>query len=347
MSTKKTNVDVCPRIGIVMGDPAGIGAEIIIKTLAEASIAGQCDPIILGSSEILDIMNEKLQHPVVLKAVASKNLNGNQDSNVFKVVDCDVERNNSFRWGVADAINGKNSINAIRKAFQLVEEGLLEGIVIAPLNKESMHKAGLFHPDESAFMRELADVALVKPVVKWKNIFRCTVVGHIPFAKILQHLTVENVLVTIEYLGNTIRQFVPSKPRIGVAGLNPHAGEGGDFGDEESTILSPAIEEGRKRFPFTLSGPYPADTILNRALRNDIDGIVYLFHDQGNIAMKAVGFKEGVLIYSGLPFCVTSPGHGTAYGRAGEGRADHSNLKEALQVCMQLVHSRKTGNHIG
>jgi 4-hydroxythreonine-4-phosphate dehydrogenase len=198
------------------------------------------------------------------------------------------------------------------------------------------------HPDESSFMRELAGVSLVKPVVKWNHIFRCTVVGHVAFANILEHLRRDSIVETIECLGNTISRCLETNPRIGVAGLNPHAGEGGNFGNEESTLLTPAINEARKRFHFDISGPFPADTIMHRALKGNMDGIVYLYHDQGNIAMKAIGFHEAVLIYSGLPVDVTSPGHGAAYDIAGEGRADHSNFRGALQTCMELVRSGKS-----
>jgi 4-hydroxythreonine-4-phosphate dehydrogenase len=161
-------------------------------------------------------------------------------------------------------------------------------------------------------------------------------VGHVAFREILARLTVDEIVTTIGFLGSTIQRFGVARPQIGVAALNPHAGEGGQFGDEEQTILAPAIEQARGRWPFDLSGPYPADTIWHRAVGGPLDGIVYLYHDQGNIGMKAAAFGEATLIYAGLPICVTSPGHGTAYDIAGQGRADHGNLVQALDTAIEV-----------
>lgn len=323
-----------------MGDAAGIGPEIIIKALTHSQLSTQCHPIIIGSYEIMSLMNGILGHPVDLCAI--DNIAEREDSsNTLPVFDCEVERNPQFRWGIPDEINGKNSVAYIQEGLRLAAEGYVDGLIIAPLNKESMHKAGCTYPDESALMRELSGVPVVKPVVKWDDIFRCTVVGHVRFRDILTNLHQENIVTTLEYLGKTIELFLPSPPRIGVAALNPHAGEGGEFGDEEKTILIPAIEEGKKKFPYSILGPFPADTILLRAMRKQLDGIVYLYHDQGNIAMKSAAFGEGVLIYAGLPFCVTTPGHGTAYGRAGKGYADPKNFSQALKVCIDVAQKMK------
>ena len=148
-------------------------------------------------------------------------------------------------------------------------------------------------------------------------------------------------MTTIEFLGTTIQRFGVARPQIGVAALNPHAGEGGQFGDEERTIIAPAIRQARRRWPFDISGPYPADTVWHQAAGGPLDGIVYLYHDQGNIGMKAAAFGEAVLIYAGLPVCVTSTGHGTAYDIAGQGRADRGNFVRALDVTIarQVLNS--------
>ena len=217
--------------------------------------------------------------------------------------------------------------------------GYLDGLVIAPLNKKSMYIAGSKYADESEMMQDVMNVPLVKIVTKWNKIYRIQVIDHVRFKDILNDLKTEKIVQAIERLGRTIEFFNPSTPRIGVAALNPHAGEDGKLGDEEAFIIAPAIEESRK-FGFSVSGPYPADTIFKRALENQLDGVTYLYHDQGHIAMKAVAFGEGVLIYSGLPFPVTGPGHGTAYGRAGKGYADHKNFSEATKTCIEMISKR-------
>jgi 4-hydroxythreonine-4-phosphate dehydrogenase len=237
---------------------------------------------------------------------------------------------------VADAYNGRNCIAAIRRAVELAKEGRLDGIVLAPLNKEAMHLAGSTHADEFGLLAELAGVPTVKGIVKWGDFFRSTVVGHVAFRDIISRLTVDEIVTTIQVLGVTMQGFGIERPTIGLAALNPHAGEGGQFGDEEQTVLAPAIAEARQKWPFDVSGPYPADTIWHQAVGGPLDGIVYLYHDQGNIGMKAAAFGEATLIYAGLPVSVTSPGHGTAYDIAGSGRADHTNLRIALDVAVEL-----------
>lgn len=324
-----------PRIGIVMGDAAGIGPEITIRSVTDPDIGRMCDLIVIGGAGPMSLMHRILGCPAPL-AIISSSEKAEWSPGAIRVLDCDLQENRSFRWGVADGINGKNSVAHIGEAVRLATRGLFDGFVIAPLNKEAMHLGGCEHADEGALLQEVARVSLVKIVVRWDRIFRCSVVGHVAFQKIVENLTQDRIVKTVEYLGNTIRQFVASTPRIGVAALNPHGGEGGAFGDEEGTILLPAIEEA-KRFGFEISGPYPADTILRRAMDGKLDGIVYLYHDQGNIAMKAAAFGEGVLIYSGLPFPVTGPGHGTAYGRAGKGYADPKNLQEAIKACVEMA----------
>jgi 4-hydroxythreonine-4-phosphate dehydrogenase len=322
-----------PKIGLVMGDAAGIGPELILKALTDAGIHKECDPLVLGSHEVLSLTCQTLGLPREIVPVAGVDGPVYHPSRVC-VLDCTTERIPDFQWGVADARHGRNCIAAMRKGMSLASQGKLDGLVLAPLNKEAMHLAGNKHPDEFGLLAELAGVPRVKGVVKWGDFYRSTVVGHVAFRDILAWLTVDEIVTTVEYLGRTIQSFGVEYPQIGIAALNPHAGDGGQFGDEEQAILTPAIREARRRLRCDVSGPYPADTIWHRAVSGPLDGIVYLYHDQGNIGMKAAAFGEAVLIYAGLPFCVTSTEHGTAYDIAGQGRADHGNLVRALEVAI-------------
>jgi len=332
-----------------MGDAAGIGPEIVLKTLADADLYKRCDPVVLGSHEILSLAGQTIGLEQEVASATVENLwptdmpapdQPATAPSVIHVLDCTVERNARFQWGVADAINGRNCIEAIQKAVNLASQGALDGVVLAPLNKEAMHLAGNRHSDEFGLLAELAGVPRVKAVVKWGDFYRSTVVGHVAFRDILARLTVDEILTTIGFLGTTIQAFGIERPQIGMAALNPHAGDGGQFGDEEQTLLAPAIQHARLKWPFEISGPYPADTIWHQAVGGPLDGIVYLYHDQGNIGMKAAAFGEATLIYAGLPFCVTSPGHGTAYDIAGQGRADHRNLGTALEIATSLCAER-------
>lgn len=329
-------MDKKPRVGIIMGDAAGIGSEIIIKTMANPLIFGECEPYLFGSKPVIEKTVAMLGLPMkVLQDTIEKP--EPCTPNTIRVIDCDIEQNNHFTWGVVDPLNGRNCINAFDVAFKFVTRRMLDALTFGPLNKEALHRGGLKHPDEAGMMKDFSQVSLVKSVVKWNQLFRCTVVGHVPFSQIIENLSEERVLLAIDQLGKVIERFLPTIPRIGVSGLNPHAGEGGDFGDEEQRILKPAIEKGRKKFRYLIDGPFPADTVILKALRNEIDGIVYLYHDQGNIAMKAIGFGEGVVIYTGMPIYVTTPGHGTAYNIAGKNIADEANFRESLKVSIQLA----------
>lgn len=322
-----------------MGDAAGIGPEIALKTIMDPALDERVSLYILGSVDIMSKMNTILGNPVKIVSVAPSEIGGDNAEaagRVAHVVDCDIASNPAFEWGTADSINGANTINAIRRTFDLHREGRLDGAVIGPLDKKAMKLGGSTFPDEMALMQSLTGSDLVKTVVKWNNIFRSGVVGHVRFRDILSNLTPPKIELTIRWLGNTMQQFGMREPRIGVAALNPHAGEGGEFGDEEMTILAPVIEKFAAS-ELRVSGPYPADTILRRAINGQFEGIVFLYHDQGNIALKAASFGESVMIYGGLPLPVTGVGHGVAYGRAGQGRADHGNLLAAVNAVAEMA----------
>lgn len=324
-----------PVIGIVMGDAAGIGPEIIIKSLEKNELNLLCLPLVIGSQEIMERMAKAMNKKINFSGVSSIE-KIKFSSNTIPVLDCEVEKNPHFCWGVVDAINGKNAIAYIKKAVQLAMSKEIEGIVIAPLNKESMHKGGLSFPDESTLLANLTHTKMVKTIVKWDKLFRATVIGHVPFRQIANLVTKERIIPVIKILSDTIKQFGIISPRIGVAALNPHGGEDGAFGDEEKKEIKPAVKSAQ-RMGIQVSGPFPADTIFVRARKGQFDGVVFLYHDQGNIAMKSVAFGKGAIIYSGLPFPCTSCTHGPAYGKAGKGRADPTSFEEALKTAIEIA----------
>ena len=310
-----------PHIGIVMGDAAGIGPEIILKTLTESDAAQACRVTVLGSPKVM----EKMACILRLSMRAH-------------VLDCDVQPQESFQWKQASPINGANTLNALREAARMAGAGEVDGVVIGPLSKEALHLGGMREPDEGSFLRTVTGVPEVRLVVRWNDIFRTSVVGHVPFSQILSLLTTERIVRAVQVLAETMRDSGIPSPRIGVAAINPHAGEGGAFGDEESRVIEPAIAQ-TQDLDAAVSGPHPADTVFNRALRGLIDGIVFMHHDQGNAPMKTAAFGQGVIVYRGLPFPCTSVAHGPAYGRAGEGRADPGNFEQALLTAVKLASS--------
>lgn len=329
-------------IGLVMGDAAGIGPEIALKTVADKSLDDRVSLYILGNVDIMMKMNDILGNPATVVPVAPSQVGeGEPDGgrSVARVVECDIDVNPDFKWGIADGVNGANTVNAIRRAFDYAGEGRLDGIVIGPLDKKALNLGGSKFADEAALMGDMTGSSTVKIIPKWNNIFRSSVVGHVRFSEIVANLTPDRIELSISRLGETMRDFGIENPRIGVAALNPHAGEGGEFGDEEKTILEPAIAKFAGG-DLTVTGPFPCDTILTRAMRGEFEGIVFLYHDQGNLPLKAASFGESVLLYTGLPLPVTGVGHGVAYGRAGQGRADHINVLTAVNVAGEMAARR-------
>jgi len=324
-----------PIIGIVMGDAAGIGPEIIIKALLKKEINSLCSPFVIGSQKIMEETAKAIHSKVIFVSLDSPKKEITFTPNSINVLNAEIEKNFNFRWGQVDAINGTNAVAYIKRAVELAMGKEIDGVVIAPLNKESMHKGGLSFPDEATFMAHFTKVKMVKIVVKWNKLFRSTAIGHVPFRQIADLVTKDRIIPVIKILFDTIKQFGITSPRIGVAALNPHGGEDGAFGDEEKKEIKPAVESAQK-IGINVSGPFPADTIFARAMKGQFDGVVFLYHDQGNIAMKSAAFGKGVIIYSGLPFLCTSPAHGTAYGKAGEGRADPTSFEEAVKIVVEM-----------
>lgn len=326
-----------PTIGLVMGDAAGIGPEIIIKALAEKTITAQCCPVIIGSLEIMEKISRDLNRKVSFTPVNScEGLDYVPET--IPVFDCEAVNNPRFCYGVPDSVNGQNAVAYIEKGVELAMAKQLDGIVIAPLCKEAMHKGGMQFPDEISFLADLTKLK-VKTVSKWGEVFVSTVVGHFPFRQISGMVTKDRIIPVITRLADFVSQFRDS-PRIGVAALNPHGGEDGYFGDEEIMQIKPAVEAA-KEMGIQVSGPFPADTIFMRARKGEFDGVVFLYHDQGNISVKSSSFGQGVLIYSGLPFPCTGPTHGIAYDIAGKGIADPHSLEEALKVNIKLCMNKR------
>jgi 4-hydroxythreonine-4-phosphate dehydrogenase len=330
-----------PVVAIVMGDAAGIGPELVIHTLENAEVSSLASFVVLGNLRILQQAADALHKNITFQEIDAID-RGNFNTGKISVLDCDVEENTNIRWGVSEAINGTNAITQMKKAVELAVANIVDGVVIAPLNKEAMLNAGFQFPDEIAFLGSLTN-AHVKTVVTWNNIYRSSVTGHVSLREVADLVTRERIVPVIENLSNAMKDLGVESPQIGVAALNPHAGEGGAFGDEEIREITPAIEIAQK-MGIDASGPHPADTIFVRAMKGDFNGVVFQYHDQGNISMHAAAFGEGVMIYSGLPFPCAGPTHGTAYDIAGQGKADPTSFNQATKMVCQLSRTLPTSD---
>jgi 4-hydroxy-L-threonine phosphate dehydrogenase PdxA len=295
-----------PRIGIAVADPAGIGPEITCKSLKNLNVLEKCHPVIIGNYDLLENCAKQVAPELELHKSDGGVTDMSHPSSPCQAIEViDVEITEPIPSGEASAVSGEMIHRSLKQAFDLLRKGLLDGMVMAPITKQSLSLAEPDFHSEYELFASLANVEEVKSVVKGRNVFRSTAIGHVPFREIVERLTTEEIIKTGVQLHDIMRRFEMEKPRLGVAALNPHAGEYGLLGDEEEKIIEPAILSLREN-GIQASGPFPADTIFISAIRGEFDGVLFLYHDQGNIAMKTAYFGEGVVIYTGTPYVIIS-----------------------------------------
>jgi 4-hydroxythreonine-4-phosphate dehydrogenase len=326
-------------VGIIHGDCAGIGPEITAKMLAKRR--EDFIPLVIANRDIYDNAARRFTPELSGKYQVYQPGVVFEDETIYL---CDMPAGPDIVEGKISRDSGKLLVETMQKAVELKKAGVIDGILMPPLTKQAIH---LFDPTlESEFMfyDRAFGVKGCRNVVKKEQILRASVTGHIAFRDIADKLTVEGVVNTAEVLLEAMKRFGFKRP-IAVSALNPHAGEDGIFGDEEARVLEPAIRQISQNHPdIQVSGPCPADTVFLKAIKGEVGGVVFLYHDQGNIAMKTWSFGEGVVIYVKIPCPVTSVGHGSALDIAGKGIADEKNLEIALDDLLVLItHERVNG----
>jgi len=329
----KPETTVKPKIGIVMGDPSGIGPEISLKCVASPEVHQSCYPVLIGDYDLLMSLAQRMVPDVTLVRYRFRIGEDPLKPHTAAVHDIGMD-STSIRPGLVSTRAGEIMIRSIELAFDELRSGNLDGIAIAPLTKEGLASARPHYKSESDLFADLTGVR-GKIVTKWKSIFRSTVTGHVAFREIVERLNVSGIVETAQILQETILRFGIKQPCLAIAALNPHAGEGGLFGDEEKTVIEPAIQSLVEN-GLDVRGPIPADTVFVRAMKGEYDGVVFLYHDQGNIAMKAIAFGQGVVVYARMPWVIVTPGHGSAYDIAGQGVADATNMVEAVKTAALL-----------
>ncbi len=312
-----------PKIGITMGDPGGIGPEIILKSLFCSEIQSICSPVIYGDSGILD------------EAIRLTGLKNRLE--VMGVTNLDKD---DLRVGCPSAEGGGASILYIQKAVNHAMEGLIDAIVTAPISKESIHLAGSDYPGHTEMLKDLTGASNVAMLFEGGEFRVVLVTIHCALAEVPKLITRERVFSTIELTHNSLVElFDVASPRIVVCGLNPHAGESGIFGSEEAEHIIPAVRRA-KDAGIDATGPLPADTIFYRARRGIWDAVISMYHDQGLIPFKMLSFENGVNVTLGLPIIRTSPDHGTAFDIAWQGKASPSSMIAAIKVAVNLARNR-------
>lgn len=321
-----------PVLAITMGDPSGVGPEIILKALAREDVRASCVPLVVGSADVLRHVAEMLRLPASLQTVADVSAIPETGIAVWDIpADLDA-----IEIGVEGAESGRVAVEAVRQAVALTQGGQAAAIVTAPLNKRAISLAGFPYPGHTEMLAELAGAAKVAMLLVTPTLRVIHVSTHVSLREAIERVRPERIRTVIEIADRTLRQMKIAPPRIAVAGLNPHAGEGGLFGREEIEIITPAVEEARQA-GFDATGPYPPDTIFHRAGRGEFDVVVAMYHDQGHIPVKLAGFESGVNVSVGLPFVRTSVDHGTAFDIAGKGIASEQSLVEAIRLAAGMV----------
>lgn len=322
-------------LAITMGDPAGIGPEITVKLFAAG--LSQVPAIVLGDASILARTASDLGLSLSVRKISGPEEAGFQ-SDTIDVIDLS-DLAESVTIGTVQAECGTASFDYIRHGIDLAVAERIAGIVTAPIHKEALAAAGVPYSGHTEMLADLGDAGDYSMMLANDELRVVLVSIHVPLRRAIEELTTESVLRAIRLAKSGCQELGIGTPRIAVAGLNPHAGENGLFGNEDQEIIAPAIElavaEG-----LNATGPYAGDTVFMRARRGEFDVVVAQYHDQGLIPIKYLGIEQGVNITVGLPFVRTSVDHGTAFDIAGKGIADPSSLRAALEMAAKMAEYR-------
>jgi 4-hydroxythreonine-4-phosphate dehydrogenase len=326
-------------LGISLGDATGVGPEVTLKALAAEAAADETKYLILGDEGVLARLNEKLALRLPLQKFSSYGAPGR----FFHFNPTAAPLPETLPAGSAPAAHA--AVAALREGGQRCWRGELDALVTAPVNKQAIIRAGHKFIGQTEFLSELAGAGRTAMMLlgtdergRWLRVALATV--HIAIKAVPEKLTAEKVALAIELAAQSCRDLGLSRAKVAVCGLNPHAGEGGEFGDEEIKTIAPVVAAEQKK-GLDVTGPLSGDTVFYYALRGDFDAVVAMYHDQGLAPLKAVAFDRGINWTLGLPFIRTSPDHGTAYDIAGKGIAQPGSMVAALRLAKQLARNRR------
>ncbi len=330
-----------PRIAITAGDAAGIGPEIIVKMFLNQYIYKYADIFVIGDLFPMLSAQRRISKKIAIKPVLDiKKLS--RDKGIINLLDLKILKSNDVVLGRAQAKAGKASFFYIQKAISLAMQKKIDAIVTAPINKHSLHMAGIKYPGHTEILAKFTKTKKYAMMLLSDELKVVLVTIHEAIKNVPGLITRKAVFDTIKLTHDSLRRdFGIAKPRIAVVGLNPHAGESGAFGNEEARIITPAIKHAQKA-GINAEGPFPPDTIFHKVVKYKIhDAVIAMYHDQGLIPLKLTGFENGVNVTLGLPIVRTSPDHGTAYDIAGTGKAGESSILSALKVAIEIAQNRK------
>lgn len=323
-----------PRIGITIGDAAGIGPEITLKSLADNEINQICRPILIGDSNVLLETKQWLNLDINFAEVKRGDDFPNITAQPLIYDMANVGK--TFPIGQDNGVTGKASAENVEVAIRLWKEGKIDALVTAPISKKAISLGGYNFPGHTEFLAKLTSTekfAMSFFADKLRVVLLST---HLSLRDAIELVKRKNLVDLIKFTNHTLKQLLKKEIKIAVAGLNPHASEGGMFGTEEMNEIIPAIDECREKYGIDVSGAFSPDTIFLRAFRGEFDAVISCYHDQATIAVKCLSFGASVNVTLGLPLVRTSVDHGTAFDIAGKGVAEASSMKAAIKLAAQL-----------
>lgn len=327
-----------PTVAMVLGDPAGVGPELVAKLLSELEQRQKANVLLIADRKELEkgmsISDRTFEYDEISETELS--------SYTFKesvpaLIHHQCSHPAPFEYGKATEQSGVYILETLKKAVDLAKAGQVQSICFAPLNKQAMHLGGLQYRDELHWFADQTNYhEFVCELNVVDGIWASRVTSHIPFKDIVPNLSIQSVVDCIRLLHRSLVQAGVKQPKIAVQALNPHGGEGGVFGDEEIKIIAPAVEKAKAEYGFDLYGPFPGDTTMREVQRLGIDGVVSMYHDQFSTALKLLGFERGVTVQGGIPIPITTANHGTAYDLYGKNVAIPSAFEAAFNIAVRM-----------
>jgi 4-hydroxythreonine-4-phosphate dehydrogenase len=328
-----------PVLGLILGDAAGVGPEIIAKLAVSNFYDEYCRPIVLGDARILKMGAKAAGVHVPMEII--ENIEEATWSTGIPVLDQKNLNPDNVVYGKLSIENGKACLDLLKLAIELYQAGKIDAFCFGPLNKSSMISAGCTYESEHHYMAHLfhytepfGEINVVE------NLWTTRTTSHIPISEVSANLSVERIMRAIRLANTSLKNAGIAKPRIGLAALNPHAGEHGKCGREEIDVIAPAIEKANE-LGMDVKGPFPSDILFIKAVDGDFDGVVTMYHDQGQIALKLKGFDQGITIAGGLPAPIVTCAHGTAYDIAGKGIVKTSAFENAVKMASRMAEHTK------
>lgn len=326
-----------PILAVTMGDPAGTGPELIVKALVLPEVRAVCRPVVVGDAGVLRAAAEITRSGAEVRVITDPARAGESDA--VDVIDLGHVDLTKLRRGEMSALAGQAAYECIQRSVELTLSGRTHAVVTSALNKAALHAAGHLFDGHTELLAELCGRPRVTMMLVADKLRVCHVSTHVSLREAIDRVRPERLLAVMELARAGVQELGIADPHVAVAGLNPHAGEGGLFGDEEIKYITPAVAEAKSR-GWRVSGPFAGDTVFFRTLQGEFDCALAMYHDQGHVAAKMLGIWLGVNVTLGLPIIRTSVEHGTDFANAGTGRGDPRSLVAALKLAATMAGNR-------